>query len=88
MCRQFDPASGHQIFKPKRLFGLFVYFEWSFYALQDREGSNNIEDARGSSGGGGMGGGKPIGIIGLIILLNWCLQRRGFKRFGGRGEPA
>ena len=36
---------------------------------QDREGSNNIEDARGSSGGGGMGGGKPIGIIGLIILL-------------------
>ena len=37
---------------------------------QDREGSNNVEDARGGSGGGGMGGGgKPLGIIGLIILL-------------------
>lgn len=33
---------------------------------QDREGSNNVEDARGGSGGGG---GKPLGIIGLIILL-------------------
>ena len=36
---------------------------------QNREGSNNIEDARGRSGGGGSGGGKPLGIIGFIILL-------------------
>lgn len=34
---------------------------------QDREGSQNVEDRRGSSGGGG--GGKPVGILGLIILL-------------------
>nr|WP_244773501.1 neutral zinc metallopeptidase [Alysiella crassa]UOP07599.1 neutral zinc metallopeptidase [Alysiella crassa] len=34
---------------------------------QDREGSNNVEDRRGSSGGGGSG--KPVGILGLIILL-------------------
>lgn len=34
---------------------------------QDREGSDNVEDRRGSSGGGG--GGKPVGILGLIILL-------------------
>ncbi|WII94108.1 zinc metallopeptidase [Kingella negevensis] len=33
---------------------------------QDREGSNNIEDRRGSSGGGG---GKSPGIIGIIVLL-------------------
>lgn len=34
---------------------------------QDREGSNNVEDRRGTSSGGG--GGKPVGILGLIILL-------------------
>lgn len=33
---------------------------------QDREGSKNIEDRRGSSGGGGRGAG---GILGLIIVL-------------------
>ncbi len=33
---------------------------------QDREGSKNIEDRRGSSGGGGRGTG---GILGLIIVL-------------------
>lgn len=32
---------------------------------QNRESSNNVEDRRGSSGGGG----KPIGILGVIILL-------------------
>lgn len=34
---------------------------------QGREGSNNVEDRRDSSGGGG--GGKPIGIVGLIVIL-------------------
>lgn len=34
---------------------------------QGREGSNNVEDRRGSSGGGG--GGKGTGLIGIIVLL-------------------
>lgn len=34
---------------------------------QGREGSNNVEDRRDSSGGGG--GGKPVGILGLIVIL-------------------
>ncbi|ULJ60721.1 KPN_02809 family neutral zinc metallopeptidase [Wielerella bovis] len=34
---------------------------------KDREGSNNIEDRRGNSGGGR--GGKSTGLIGIIVLL-------------------
>lgn len=33
---------------------------------QGREGSNNVEDRRNSSGGGG---GKPVGILGLIVIM-------------------
>lgn len=34
---------------------------------QGREGSNNVEDRRNSSGSNGSG--KPIGILGLIVIL-------------------
>ena len=52
---------------------------------QDREGSNNVEDARGGSGGGG---GKPLGIIGLIILLIGAYNGVDLSGLVGGDQPA
>lgn len=51
---------------------------------QDREGSKNIEDRRGSSGGGGRGAG---GILGLIIVLVGAYYGVDLSGLVGSGLP-
>ena len=46
-----------------------------------REQSQNVEDRRGSRGGGG---GKTPGILGIIVVFGRRILRRGFEQFGWR----
>lgn len=53
---------------------------------QNREGSKNVEDRRGMSGGGG-GGGKPVGILGVIVLLVGAYYGVDLSGLVGGGVP-
>ena len=56
---------------------------------QDREGSQNVEDHRGRSGGGGSGGGGRggMGIIGMIVVLVGAYYGVDLSGLVGGGAP-